>query len=205
MVYVKYFYRFLKITNLNPWKDSTSLKSSFSRLDYCVNAWHYIFIQVLQKAESSHTCISHEGNFQFWLEIKSKFRRNSILRVMRVTQHFLTIFMTFFGFCVGVVKHTVKMWKDTREAVLVSDRKLIWCFVWDTTTAAISKSLRDIRTKQAFFILSLSRLWTSRTFNLMTISARSGFLYLVNFSGFLLHVHSHLCFITDNFKHPEQP
>lgn len=77
---------------------------------------------------------------------------------MRVTQHFLTIFMTFFGFCVGVVKHTVKMWKDTREAVLVSDRKLIWCFVWDTTTAAISKSLGDIRTKKAFFILSLSRL-----------------------------------------------
>lgn len=53
------------------------------------------------------------------------------------------------------------MWKDTREAVLVSDRKLIWYFVWGAATAAtaaISKSLGDIRTKQVFFILPLSRL-----------------------------------------------
>lgn len=95
------------------------------------------------------------------MEIKSKFRGNAILRVRRVIQHFLTIFMTFFDFCVGVVKHTLKMWKDTREAVLVSDRKLIWYFVWGATTAAtaaISKSLGDIRTKQVFFVLPLSRL-----------------------------------------------
>lgn len=94
----------------------------------------YIF-QVLQKAESSHIHISHEGNFQLLLEIKSKFRRNATLRVTIVKEHFLTIFMTSFGFYVGVVKHTLKMWKDTRVAMLVSGRNLIWYLVCDTTTA----------------------------------------------------------------------
>lgn len=92
------------------------------------------------------------------MEIKSKFRRNAILRVMRIKEHFLTVFMTSFGFSVRVVKHTLKMWKDGRVAVLVSVRKLVWYLVWGTTTAAIGKSLGEIRTKQVFFILPLSRL-----------------------------------------------
>lgn len=70
---------------------------------------------------------------------------------MRVTEHFLSIFVTFFGFYVGFVKHTLKMWKDTRAAVLCQTESA-------HSRPAISKSLGEIRTKQVFFILSLSRL-----------------------------------------------